>query len=198
MNLLKNLYLSDRFFYAMGAIVFTFFVSFVVYPFYYLAIVLLTSCGILLLLDIYLLFRQKLITVKREVAPVLSLNDDNNIRLILNNVSDKRFRLKVIDETPYQFNLRDFSLNTIISKAGKETIKYVLRPTIRGEYHFGNINLFLSSDRGFAMKRETTLAGKSVAVYPSVLQMKQQELKAMNHISFTQGDKQVRKLGRSY
>ena len=76
---------------------------------------------------------------------------------------------------------------------------YELTPTERGEYAFGNINLFAESLLGLVQRRFEQGGGDtSVPVYPSVLQMKQFELKAFQQIAHQSGIKKIRRLGHSY
>jgi len=198
MNFYKSLYLTDRFFYFLGGTVFVFFVSFLIQPFFYVALALLVLCAILIGLEVFSLYKKTNITISRTIQPIFSLSDKNKVSLLLKNESAIILKIKIIDEIPYQFNERDFLIVTTIEKEKSETINYYLEPTIRGEYLFGNINVFIRTRLGLIAKKETTESARSVAVYPSIIQMKQQELIALNHPSFTQGENKVRKIGRSY
>ncbi|MBL4625395.1 MAG: DUF58 domain-containing protein [Flavobacteriales bacterium] len=153
----------------------------------------------LLFTDIFLLFKKtRYIEIVRKVPPILSLSDDNKVKIKVINNSNLNLKLKVIDELPYQLEQRDFMLVISLDKGLNESIEYNLRPTIRGEYFFGNLQVFVKTTIGLAAKKETTKAKTAVAVYPSILQMRQQELIALNHVSFTQGDNKTRKYGKSY
>jgi uncharacterized protein (DUF58 family) len=97
-----------------------------------------------------------------------------------------------------QFQVRDFEQSTTLTPDEKRTIQYELRPTERGEYSFGAINLYLSSIIGLVQRRIRVEAEAKVPVYPSILQMKQYELMAFNRISQFQGIKKLRRIGHSY
>lgn len=198
MSLFKNLYLSDRVFYVLGSGIFLFFLSFLFNPLFYVAIGLLGCFVIVLGIDIYLLFKNRHMSVSRDTAAVFSLGDLNKVGLLVKNNSDRKFKIKILDEIPYQFNDRDFSIEVPIDKLKSELITYYMSPKIRGEYMFGDIHVFIRTQLGLAVKRETSQVAKNVAVYPSIILMKQQELAALKHPSFMQGDKTNRKLGRSY
>lgn len=198
MSLYKNLYLTDRIFYFLGGIIFLFFLSFLIHPLFYLAIILLAFCVILLSLDIYILFKNSNINIHRDLASVFSLGDKNKVSLTLENKTRYNLNIKIIDEIPYQFIERDFSIQMMINKLQSEVITYYMSPKIRGEYFFGNIHVFIQTRFGLAVKKETTVCERSIAVYPSIILMKQQELAALKHPSFTQGDKTNKKMGRSY
>lgn len=198
MSFYKSLYLTDRFFYFLGAVVFVFFVSFLIQPFFYVGLSLLAFCAILLITDTFLLYKKTNILIERTVPSVFSLSDKNKVSLSVKNQSGLDLKIKIIDEVPYQFKERDFLILTTLKKDKTETINYYLQPTIRGEYLFGDINAFVKTAIGLIAKKEITKSTKNIAVYPSIIQMKQQELVAMHHPSFTQGENKIRKIGRSY
>ncbi len=199
MHFFKSLYLTDRIFYALGATIFCFFSSFFIAPIFYFSLVLLVVIILLLLVDIFLLYRIKnIISVKRKAPAFLSLSDANHIIISIVNNSKLNLKLKIIDELPYQLGERDFNIITHLKKRDSDTIKYTLRPLIRGKYEFGNIHVMISSPLFFIRKKQTALAQFETAVYPSIIQMKKQELIALNHASFTQGDNKTRKVGKSY
>lgn len=198
MQVFKNLYLTDRVFYSLGSCIFLFFLSFLYGFVFYIALTLLLCTGLLILIDIFLLFRNPAVSAERRVSNVFSLNDKNKITLTISNLLPYDLDVKVIDEIPYQFNERDFSMHTSLRQTKTEIIDYSVLPLIRGEYMFGNLHVFVKTKIGLASKKETTLCEKPVAVYPSIIQMNRQELIALNHPSFLQGENKNRKSGQSY
>ena len=106
------MYLSNRFFWALGAVAALFAVS---YPFamlYPLAQTSLVGFVGLLLTDVLLLFARKPeIRCNRELNPVFSLSDPNNVRINLENQSGFYLNFKVADEFPVQFQIRDEEVN---------------------------------------------------------------------------------------
>ncbi|PJA06624.1 MAG: DUF58 domain-containing protein [Flavobacteriales bacterium CG_4_10_14_0_2_um_filter_32_8] len=199
MKLLNSLYLTDRVFYVLGAIILCFFASFFILSLFYFALGLLVLLVVLLLIDFFILYSKKsIVEVTRTVAAILSLSDENKVVIHLKNKSLLTLKLKIIDELPYQLTERDFNIVTTLHKKESDTINYQLKPFIRGEYAFGDVHVMISSALFLIRKKETTNAKFNTAVYPSILQMKQQELIALNHPSFTQGDNKRKKVGKSY
>lgn len=198
MRSIKKLYLTDRIFYFLGGIIVLFLISFLFAPVFYVAVVSLIACGIILTIDIYLLFKNVIIEADRTVASVLSLSDRNKVSISISNRSGLDLKLKIIDEIPFQFNERDFSMNTSLNSFKSEIIHYYVSPVIRGEYYFGNIHIFLKTRIGLTAKKETTTCVRSIVVYPSIIQLNRQELIALNHPMFTQGENKNKKIGRSY
>ena len=85
-----------------------------------------------------------------------------------------------------------------IGPGEKKRIDYMVRPVIRGEYVFRKINIFAQSVIGIISRRFIFDADVTTKVYPSILQMKNYELKTMSRISFFQGVKKMRRIGHSY
>ena len=106
--------------------------------------------------------------------------------------------LHIIDELPYQLQKRDFAIDMKIGPGEKKRIDYMVRPVIRGEYVFRKINIFAQSVIGIISRRFIFDADVTTKVYPSILQMKNYELKTMSRISFFQGVKKMRRIGHSY
>lgn len=198
MPFLKSLYLTDRVFYALGVCITLFLVAFLFNPVFYVAVGALGCLVLLVLTDISLLYSRRAITAERTVAQIFSLHDPNTVTIKIANETDLDLRLKIIDEIPYQFNERDFSIKAKIKKGDSTSIRYTVTPTLRGEYMFGNLHIFVSTLVNMVSKKETTYCERPLAVYPSIMQMSQQELIALNHPSFWQGENVNRKRGQSY
>ncbi len=198
MNFFRSLYLTDRVFYILGSGIALLFASYLVPVIIYLTMSLLLAFVVALVIDMYLLYRKKNARAERQVASVLSLNDQNRVVLRLANLKPFAIKLRIIDEIPFQLNQRSFSIQTRLSKAQGDEIHYTLSPKQRGEYVFGDLHVFVSTFIGLVSRRETTPCQQSVAVYPSIIQMHRQELMALKHPSFVQGGNKSRQFGRSY
>ena len=198
MQFFRNLYLSDRLFFALGLCAFLFFASYQLEALYTVAVIIGVITAVSTLIDIIVLFGKQHITAERKTALVYSLNEENPVKVTLHSKSQFLLHTKVVDEVPHQFNMRDFSAKVLLGPGTNETLKYNLRPQLRGEYGFGNIHVFISTKIGLAVKKESTEAAVNIAVYPSVPHMLRQELIAMQHPSFVEGGNKNRKMGRSY
>ena len=196
---MKHLFLTNRFFYLFGIIIFVFLLSFPFGLLFPVAQALLVLAIAIVGIDIFLLFSQDIpFTCKRIIPKVLSLGDENLITLELANNAAQKFKLEIIDEIPVQFQKRDFSQYLSMDIEESKVIKYRLRPVQRGEYSFGNINVFFETFIGVVQRRKVYVQEKTVPVYPSILQMKQYSLKALASTSHQQGIKKIRKIGHSY
>ncbi|MEM9820134.1 MAG: DUF58 domain-containing protein [Bacteroidota bacterium] len=196
---MKNLFLSNRFFLLFGFIIVLFVLSFLLEYLFPVAQTALVMAIILVGIDIYRLFHPSVrIKVRRRLPKVFSLGDPNKVNIELINKSTQALQLEIIDELPFQLQERDFKINLDIKAREKQVVTYHLTPKERGEYTFGAINLFIRSQLGLVQRRYQHVYEMSVPVYPSILQMKQFELKAFDRISNQQGIKKIRRLGHSY
>jgi len=196
---MKQLFLANRFFWLFGALAVLFVLSFWLPPFYPVAQVLFVLCLSAVLLDAILLFgRQMEVRAQRQTPKVFGLSDQNTVHIWLENASPLPLRIKLIDELPVQFQERGFERQLSLKAGAEQTIGYELRPVERGEYAFGRINLFLATPLGLLERRMQQGEADKVPVYPSILQMKQLELRALDRIAQHPGIKKIRRIGHSY
>ena len=196
---MKNLYLGNRFFVLIGAVIVLFIVAFAVewlFPVAQTAFVVLVS---VLLADILMAYGVGVrVHAERRTPKVLSLGSDNAIEIYLDNPGERTLRMGLIDELPVQFQRRDF-YQFVVLKGGRQfVLRYTLRPTLRGEYHFGNLLLFVESPLRLVRRRVVVGAADLVPVYPSIAQMKELELRAFTHVTAEKGIKKLRRIGHSY
>jgi uncharacterized protein (DUF58 family) len=76
-------------------------------------------------------------------------------------------------------------------------ITYQLRPTKRGEYEFGALNVYAASPLRLVRRRFRFDQARVVPVYPSFLQMRQYELLAIHNRLTEVGVKRIRRVGQS-
>jgi uncharacterized protein (DUF58 family) len=199
MNFIRNLFVTNRFFFIMGALTLAMMLS---YAFAFLLPVVKTGFMlfvVLCLVDIILLYNRRVeVSVKRDIAPVLSLGDDNPVELLFFNRSGIKLWIEVIDELPEQFQTRNFTVHFSLSPNTSFAQKYFLHPLTRGEYVFGKIHLYLTTGLGIIKRRVSHTAQTNVPVYPSIIQMKKYELKTFARAATEYGVKKVRRIGHSY
>ncbi len=196
---MRNLYLGNRFFYIFSIIIVMFVIGYQYYAIFVLAKVCLVVFACFVALDIFWLFQRNVKVIgERKLPKLLSLSDENKISLSLKNESPRKLDVELIDEVPFQFQVRDHSVSISLASGESRSMDYFLKPFERGEYEFGNINLFLSSILHLVTRRIVLPATAKVPVYPSVLQMKKYELLAFSSISMESGIKKLRRIGSSY
>jgi uncharacterized protein (DUF58 family) len=152
----------------------------------------------LFVLDHLMLFLPKQgFRASRELPERLSNGDENPVSLHLK--SDYPFTLstEIIDEFPVQFQLRDTVFRCRLGANGENTLRYQLRPTKRGAYGFGVINVYVKSPIGMIMRRYKCGEPVEVPVYPSYLQMRRYQLMAISNRLSEIGVKKIRRIGHS-
>ncbi|WP_242528075.1 DUF58 domain-containing protein [Muricauda sp. CAU 1633] len=182
----------------MTALVLGFVVSFMVPTLYGAIKVLFFVFVLLFIVDMLLLFASKgEIEGGRILPDKLSNGDDNPIQLKVANTYLFPVTVKIIDEIPFQFQKRDFGLVSKISSGGNKVYDYQLRPTERGVYSFGSLNIFATSPIGFLAKKYTFDQAQEVPVYPSFLQLQKYDLIAFTNRLHEYGLKKIRRIGHT-
>lgn len=197
-KLVKSLYIHNRFFWLVGLVMWLFLMAYI-YPEMYLVTHLMVWGMIFMAgFDLYLLYAGKgSIYVVRQCAERFSNGDNNRVQLIIENHYTFEVSLTVIDEVPYQFQLRDINFLTQIAPGRHKLLEYNLRPVKRGVYEFGFVQVFARTTIGIFQRRFSCDDKKSVKVYPSYLQLRKYELLAITNQLDELGIKKVRKVGHS-
>lgn len=199
MTLLRALYFSVRVWLILLGFVLAFVLAYAFPVLFPLMQVALAVFLLLLLIDGWLLFRPNPATffARREVPDRLSNGDENPVMIFL----ESRYRFKtpveVIDEIPVQFQRRDVLFQATLMPHESQQIRYQLRPTRRGEYQFGALNVLVMSPLQLFKRRFRFDADHMVPVYPSFLQMRQFELLAATNRLNELGIKKIRRIGHS-
>jgi uncharacterized protein (DUF58 family) len=149
--------------------------------------------------DIILLFTQRdKLKSTRTLGKVFSLNDNNLVQITIKSDFPYTLSVKIIDEAPYQFQLRNFELSCKVESSNSKTLRYKLIPKERGLYKFGNINVFIASPLKLIQRRQIFDQKQSIPVYPSIVQMKQYQLHVNASVKQYQGLKKIQRIGHSY
>jgi uncharacterized protein (DUF58 family) len=197
-NFYKNLFLTTRLFAGLGVVVLLFLLSFF---FPWLGIIPVIAFWVfiaLVLIDIWVLYRLKNGVFAKRVAPErLSNGDDNDISLYVENYYPYSISLDIIDEIPHQFQKRDVNFHTSLTPRQHKLINYIIRPTKRGEYSFGDIRVYVASALGLINRRYNFEQVELLPVYPSFLQLRRYELMAISNRLNEIGIKKIRRLGNS-
>lgn len=198
MRNLKNLYINNRFFFSLFGVGITYVLAF------FFPVLMGFAHGFLILvflafmIDFLLLFNQKDAVLAQRILPEkLSNGDENSIKIDLKNNYPFTIKTKVIDEIPFQFQKRDFLIERRIESNKNVLFEYILEPKERGEYSFGNLNVFVQSPVGFTSRRFTFQKDEKLASYPSFIHLRKYELMALQNEFLLGGIKKIRKLGHT-
>jgi uncharacterized protein (DUF58 family) len=149
-------------------------------------------------LDIFILFISKEgIEAHRSTPEKLSNGDENAIVVSIKNYYTFPIRAKIIDEIPFQFQIRNFEIIRKIKANATDDFQYYLRPTERGEYFFGSLNVYAISPLRLISKRYIFDKDAMVPTYPSYIQLRKYDLIAFSNNLFQYGLKKIRRIGHT-
>lgn len=198
MFMLKNLFLGRYFTVILVGLAIVFLLAQMI-PFLF-ALAKLATYGFIVavFIDLALLFNPNpSIKATRLTPEKLSNGDENPIQIELTNHYALPVHVTVIEELPPEFQLRNVRFHTYLLPAQLQTLHYTIRPTQRGAYRFGNVNVYTQTLLGLVKRRFTAAQPVSLPVYPSYIQMRRYELMAISNRLHELGVKKVRKLGHS-
>ncbi|OZC02666.1 DUF58 domain-containing protein [Rubricoccus marinus] len=199
----RDLFLPARFFQVGTALVVVFVVAFFWPPLLWAAKAMAFALAVLLLADALLLWgtRKGGLVATRAVEDKLSMGDENEVALNVENRYGTPISARIIDEAPVQFQKRDTGDLLPLAARGAEGARqrrtYSLRPTERGVYGFGHLNLFAATPIGLINRRFRAVPPQEVKVYPSIIQMRKYAFLAESNRLEEAGLKRVRRLGQT-
>lgn len=195
---LKSLYLTKRFFIVLFSIAILFVVSYFFQELFGATKLLFYLLLIIFIFDILLLYRNRTgIQATRALPEKLSNGDENSIEIKVVNRFQFKTAIKIIDELPVQWQIRDFKIKSHLNASEEKRFTYQVRPTVRGEYHFGNLNVFSSSVLGLVSRRQGFSEEQMVPNYPSFLQLKKYDFIAFSNKLQQFGLKKIRRIGHT-
>lgn len=198
MKFLKEFYLTSRFLLLTAIIVLLFFFGYFFDPLFFVAKLLLISFITVIFVETLILFtREKNIFAERILSDRLSNGDDNEVKIILTNNYTFDINIRIIDELPFIFQIRDFEISSKVKQGNTKIFSYIIHPVKRGEYQFGYLNVFISTILNIVSRRLRFDQNKNVKVYPSYVQMRKYQIMAISDRLMEVGIKKVRKIGHS-
>jgi uncharacterized protein (DUF58 family) len=193
-----DLFLRQRFFMALAALILLFIVAFYIPPLFEISIAVFFVFFIFFLIDYSILFfTKRFVDAQRITGHRFSNGDENPIDLIVKNEFRFPVHVDIIDELPPQMQIRNWKRKMNLKSRQQKKIRWFFKPLQRGEYHFGNIRLFVSSPLKLISRRFTTHAEQTVPVYPAFLQLHNYELFSGTGLQSESGNQRMRKIGQS-
>src|SRR5690606_476228 len=127
----------------------------------------------------------------------LSNGDENFVQIQVESSYKFKTNITIIDEIPFQFQRRDFSIQFQLNPQSTTEKIYSVRPTERGVYTFGFLNIYVSTKLDLFRKRYRFDNQKEVPTYPSFIQMRKYELLAIHNKLHLHGLKKIRRIGHT-
>ena len=144
-----------------------------------------------------MLYGTKGISAERLLPEKFSNGNDNTVYILLENRYNFPVRIKILEDYPVQFQIRDKGMDVSMNRSETRQLTYNLKPVKRGEYIFGYVNALTTGPLGLVYRRFRTCKDQKVAVYPSFVQMRRFELMAVSNRLTEIGIKKIRKVGTS-
>ena len=117
--------------------------------------------------DAVLLRRAGGVEIQRQVPPRAFVGREAEIILQLRNSGDRVLELSVVDEVASDLAAREPSFQRVgVPPRGETTLRYLVKPTLRGDRPFGPVVALVRSPLGFLRCRSARGGGESVRVYP--------------------------------
>ncbi|WP_026934674.1 DUF58 domain-containing protein [Christiangramia echinicola] len=197
LRFLRSLYFGRRLFYALFGISILFLISFWIEFLYSITWILTAILGVLLFSDIVALFKGFPISAERYLPEKFSNSDENGVKIKIQNKYGFKVYSEVIDEIPVQFQKRDFLRSIELPAHHTVNFEYQLKPLKRGEYIFGNLNIYITTFLKLAKRKFVFNKDQMVKVYPSFIQMKKLDFLAMDQKISLHGIKRIRRIGHT-
>jgi len=198
MKWFNKIYLNNFFFYVLMGFVVCFVLAYFFPALLHATILLLYVALGFTVIDFLLLFatNQKF-KATRNTPEKFSNGDENPVVIKVESGYSFPVAIKVIDEIPFQFQVRNFEIKRKIASGASDSFEYNLRPVSRGEYHFGRLNVYVSSPLHLVSRRFIFDEGSMVPTYPSYIQLRKYDLMAFSNRLFQYGLKKIRRIGHT-
>jgi uncharacterized protein (DUF58 family) len=194
----KSFYLDKVAYYIAGSAVVLYVFSYFIPVLYDVASIVLLLLIIAVLTDSLLIFGKRYaLRAERITSERWSNGDENKVILHFQNNYSFPISAHVIDELPAQFQEINWFRKTRMNSNSEQRIIYEVKPLSRGEYLYGDINVFVKGPLQLAKRRFVFPAEETIKVYPSYVQMRRYHLLAVSNRLQEAGVKRVRRLGHS-
>ncbi|MFD1063515.1 DUF58 domain-containing protein [Winogradskyella litorisediminis] len=198
MKFIKSLYIHKQFYIYIALAALCFVVSFWLPVFFSVAWIITIGIGVVVLVDILMLYQTKKGIEARRILPDKFSNSDNNpVPITIKNKYGFKAIIDVIDELPIQFQKRDFSYKVNINPKQSHDFEYLVRPVDRGEYYFGHLNVYVSTLLKIVKRKYQFQNEQMVMVYPSIMQMQKYDFLAISNALTELGLKKIRRIGNT-
>ena len=191
-----DLFLHQRFYLVTGMCVIFFIIAFLIPFLTPIAFVVFFIFLLVCLVDYGLLFfTNKVPSAQRITAVRFGNGESNKIQIKVKNDFSFPVNMEVIDELPEEFQLRNWKRKLELKGGEQKKIEWNVKPLQRGDYHFGDIQLFVFSPLKLIIRKFTVEAEQTIPVYPAFMQLHKYELFSDATLSNESGSYRYRKIG---
>lgn len=195
---MRSFYLNRVVYYFAGGAAVLYLISYFFPSFFNIGSLVLLLLAMAVLVDAFLVYsKRKGFVAERWTTERFSIGDQNKVQLHLKNQYPFPVKLSIIDELPIQFQDRNWLRKLKMDSNSIHELEYSVCPKTRGEYEFGNINVYVHGPLSLLKRRFVFPLKQTVKVYPSYLQMRRYQLLAVSNRLQEAGVKRIRKIGHS-
>ena len=122
---------------------------------------------------------------RREIDRRMLIGDPSEVRVVVENLSDRDFHVKLKDEYPSAMRIEESREAEVRLEAHESaSYSYILTPSRRGKYEFGRTAIRFKSKLGLVWCQTEIGEHQTVKVYPNIRRARETELKALGARSF--------------
>ncbi|MFO0903266.1 MAG: DUF58 domain-containing protein [Pirellulales bacterium] len=154
--------------------------------------------GALAIIDLVSLPRRKNFSAERETLRVASLRMPHPVRLLVNNLSNRRLRLWVRDDVPAEFTASPEEFVISLTPRSRGALQYELKASRRGAFEMRAIHLRVVSRLGLWQRYLSYKADSTIHVYPDMKQLSEYALLARTNRLSLMGVRRTRRVGQDH
>ncbi len=124
------------------------------------------------IIDFLNIVKKNELKIKRIHEKYLSIGIDNQIKISIENFSNKKCFFIIRDEYPEQFEVENDTCNIKLKPLSFGTVSYYVKPLLKGKYNFNNIYIRASGLFGLIYRQYKISLKTSISVYPNIIELR--------------------------
>lgn len=153
-------------------------------------------CFSVLILDYFISPASDEFEFERIGEDKLSIYGKEKIKIRVYNKTNRKIYMEIKDEMPdFHFKLDERTMKGYIMPHSKKDFEYVVIPTKRGAFKFGDVHIRYESNLKLTMKQFKVSLEREYKVYPNLRDLKKYKLAVYNSKYYQTGQKSLKVLG---
>lgn len=154
-------------------------------------------CAALLIIDYFISIDDLDISIERIGENKLSIYEKETIVIQFYNKSSYNLYVELKDEIPeFHFETENKVMKGIVESLQKKKFQYLIFPTKRGAFTFGDIHVKCRGKLKLCTKMFKVKLNKEYKVYPNMKNLRKYKLNMCNNRSLRQGQNALKMLGK--
>jgi uncharacterized protein (DUF58 family) len=160
-----------------------------------LVVVLDIAVAVLAVGDFVTLWGAGRLRVHRQGSAVCSLNEPEDVELVVENPGRVGRSLRLRDDVPDVFTVDPVAFDVVVPARSRAVLNYRYLPKRRGTYAFARVDALVSSRLGFWRRHLVWPLSMELRVYPDIHQIARYTMLARRDKLSTMGVRRSRRLG---